>query len=84
MAPPSIAYMSRDSMKLALKTVAIHDDMEELSLSLPEALKLDDDTRQKLQQLQLGSHPEPMYTFVYISGDLFPAYLAAIKGLFSA
>lgn len=52
MAPLSIANMSRDSMKLALKAVTIHDDMEELSLSLPEALKLDDETRQKLQQLQ--------------------------------
>ena len=39
-------------MKLALKFVAIHDEMEELSLSLPEALKLDEETRQKLQQLQ--------------------------------
>ena len=52
MAPLSIANMSRDSMKLALKFVAIHDEMEELSLSLPEALKLDEETRQKLQQLQ--------------------------------
>ena len=51
-APLSIANLSKDSIKLALKAVAIHDEMEELSLSLPEALTLDEETRQKLQQLQ--------------------------------
>ena len=52
MAPLSMTNMSRDSMKLALKVAAIHDDMEEQSLRLPEALKLDEETHQKLQQLQ--------------------------------
>ena len=52
MAPISMTNLSRDSMKLALKFVAIHDEMEESWPISAEALKLDEETRQKLQQLQ--------------------------------
>lgn len=55
-APLIKVNLSKNSMKLALKVGAIHDEMEEQSLSLPETLKLDEETRQKVKDLLKDSH----------------------------
>ena len=56
MAPLIKVNLSKDSIKLALKVGAIHDDMEEQALSLPKALTLDEETRQKVKYLLKDSH----------------------------
>ena len=56
MAPLSITYMSRDSMKLALKVAHIYDLEEDQQLSAAQPLNLDEETRQKLLDLQKDLH----------------------------
>ena len=51
-APLPISQLSRDSIKLALKVAHVHDLMEEeQQLSAAKALNLDEETRQKIQDL---------------------------------
>ncbi len=71
----SIPHMSRDSMKLALKAAIIHDIHEDSWPSSAEALNLDEETRQKLQQLchDFSARPKPDVHFcVYPTGTHTP------------